>query len=403
MVMTFTTVVVDVTSRIFLSEYFLELFLSRNTRPTHTTLHDLCEFEVLIPWSISWREVELILYFIEEFFGNNRLVVSLTPIPTSSWVFIHTVVHRIIEDRVYSRDDQWFPTSSPHRSFFEEKSLYGSTTHAFMGYFLEYQLNIWSSLRIYGDFSTVSEIASFIRISKGCFMRKMSEFCFRLESSDDIYTSVIILELCLRAENHEEEFLIRSILEYLTVSSYFLKFPLIHEVNYWPEISSISRESIWSPGENWVIPSLSESIKESIESFASSWSFRWFTLSDDLDYIELISFCHLSHCLDLRLYRKGLSLIIFRWFSYIEAVGSRQGFFSKASNVFPRISSSCLRFRGWCFWSFERFNHSLEVIILQDTYMYFSTRKSRRKWEKRALRCYFFSCFFCITQIIWIT
>lgn len=387
MIMAFTTVVVDVTSWILLSEYFFELFLSCNPRSTESTLHYLREFEVLIPWSVSWREIELILYFIEEFFGNNRLVVSLTPISTSSRIFIHTVVHRIIEDRVYSRDDQWFSTSSPHRSFFEEKSLYGSTTHSLMSHFLEYKFDVWSPLRIYGDFSSISEITSFIRISKGCFMRKVSEFCFGFESSDDIYTPIIVLELCLRAEDHEEEFLIRSILEYLTVGSYFLKFSLIHEVNYWPKVSGISRQSIWSPGENRVIPSLSESIKEGIESFASSWSFRWLTLPDYFDHIELISFCDLPHCLDLRLYRESLSLIIFRWFSYIEAVGSNQSLFSKTSNVFPRISSSCLGFHGWCFWSFEHFNHSLEVIILQDTYMYFSTRKSRRKWEKRALRC----------------
>ena len=57
-------------------------------------------------------------------------------------------------------------------------------------------------------------------------------FCFRFESSDNIYTPIIVLELCLRAEDHEEEFLIGSILEYLTVSSDFLKLPLIHEVNY---------------------------------------------------------------------------------------------------------------------------------------------------------------------------
>lgn len=101
-----------------------------------------------------------------------------------------------------------------------------------MSYFLEYKLYIWSPLRIYSDFSAISEIASFIGISKWCFMREMSEFCFRLESSDNIYTPVIILELGLRAEDHEEKFLIGSILEYLTVRSYFLKFPLIHEIDY---------------------------------------------------------------------------------------------------------------------------------------------------------------------------
>lgn len=383
MIMTLATVVVDIASRIFLSKYFLKLFLSSNSGSTHSTLHDFCKFEVLISWSISWREIELILYFIEEFLGNNWLVVSFAPISTSSRVFIHTVVHRVIEDSVYGGDHEWFPTSCPHRSFFEEKSLYSSTTHSLISHFLEYELNVWSSLGIYGNFSSISEIASFIRISKWCFMRQMPELCFGLKSSNDIYASIIILELCLRAEDHEEEFLIRSILEYLTVGSYFLKLPLIHEIDHRSEISSISREPIWSPGENRVISSLSESIEESIKSFASSWSFRWFTLPDDLDNIELVSFCYLSHCLDLRLYWKGLSFIIFRWFSYIEAVGSNQSLFSKASNVFPRISSSCLRFRGWYFWSFERFNHSLEVIILQDTYMYFSTRKSRQKWEKR--------------------
>ena len=101
-------------------------------------------------------------------------------------------------------------------------------------------------------------------------MGKMSEFCFCLESSDDIYAPVIVLELGLRAEDHEEEFLIWCILEYLTISSDFLKFPLIHKIDHRPEVSSVSRESIWSPGENRVIPSLSESIKEGIESFASS-------------------------------------------------------------------------------------------------------------------------------------
>ena len=165
MIMALTTVVVDVTSRIFLSKYFFELFLSGNSGSTHATLHDLREFKVLISWSISWREIELILYFIEEFFGNNRFIVSLTPIPTSSRIFIHTVVHRIIEDRIYGRDDQWFPTPSSHRSFFEEKSLYSSTTHTLMSHFLEYELNVWSSLRIYGYLSTVSEVASFIGIS----------------------------------------------------------------------------------------------------------------------------------------------------------------------------------------------------------------------------------------------
>ena len=165
MVMTFTTVVVDITSRIILSEYFFELFLSGNPRSTHTTLHDLREFEVLISWSIPRWEIELILYFIEEFFRNNRLIVSLAPISTSSRIFIHTVVHRIIEDSVYSGDHEWFSTSCSHRSFFEEKSLYRSTTHTLMSHFLEYELNVWSSLGIYGYLSTVSEITSFIRVS----------------------------------------------------------------------------------------------------------------------------------------------------------------------------------------------------------------------------------------------
>lgn len=188
----------------------------------------------------------------------------------------------------------------------------------------------------------------------------MTKFCFRLKSSDNIYTPVIILELCLGAEDHEKEFLIWSILEYLTIGSYFLKLALIHEVNHRSKVSGISWEPIWSPGENRVISSLSESLKESIESFASSWSFRWFTLPDDFDYIEFISFCHLSHCLDLRLYRKGLSLIIFRWFSHIEAVGSRQGFFSEASNILPWISTLCLGLHRSYHRSFECFNHSLE-------------------------------------------
>ena len=63
-------------------------------------------------------------------------------------------------------------------------------------------------------------------------MRNMSRLCFGLESSYNIYTSIIIFELCLRAEDHEEKFLIRCILESLTVGSDFLKSSFIHEVNY---------------------------------------------------------------------------------------------------------------------------------------------------------------------------
>jgi hypothetical protein len=34
-----------------------------------------------------------------------------------------------------------------------------------MSYFLEYKLYVWSPLRIYSDFSAISEITSLIRIS----------------------------------------------------------------------------------------------------------------------------------------------------------------------------------------------------------------------------------------------
>lgn len=204
-------------------------------------------------------------------------------------------------------------------------------------------------------------------------MWKMSCFCFGLQSSNNIYTSIIIFELRLRAEDHEKEFLIRSILEYLTVGSDFLKFPLIHKVNDRSEISSVSREPIWCPGENRIVPSLPESFKESIESFASSWSFRRFTFPDDLYNIELISFCHLSHRFYLRFYRKGLPFVIFWWFSHIEAVGSYKSFFSESSNIFPWISSLCLRFHWWWRnssqsspeWSFESGYHSIIVSFLQ--------------------------------------
>ncbi len=72
-------------------------------------------------------------------------------------------------------------------------------------------------------------------------MWKMSEVCLSFKSSDNIDASIIVLKFCLGAENHEEEFFIGSILEYLPVGSYFMKESCIHEINDRSEISCISR------------------------------------------------------------------------------------------------------------------------------------------------------------------
>ncbi len=148
--------------------------------------------------------------------------------------------------------------------------MYSSSTHTFMSYFLKYEGYIGCSFRINSYPSSISHIASLIEISHGSFMRKMSSFCFCLKSSYNIDTSIIIFKLGLRAEDHEEEFLIWCILEYLTIRSYLMKSSLIHKVNHRSKISCISRKSIWSPGKDRIVFSLPESFKKSIESFSRS-------------------------------------------------------------------------------------------------------------------------------------
>ena len=139
-----------------------------------------------------------------------------------------------------------------------------------MSYFLKYKCYIWSSLRINSYPSSISHITSFIQVSHRSFMRKMPCFCFCFESSHDIDASIIIFEFGLRAEDHEKEFLIRSIFEYLTIGSYLMESSFIHKVNHRSKISCISRKSIWCPGKDRIVLSLSESFKKSIESFARS-------------------------------------------------------------------------------------------------------------------------------------
>ena len=239
--MVFAAVIVDIALWFAVANEFFEFLLSCYSGSTKSAFHDLGEFEVLVSWSIPWREIEMILHFVIEFLGNDGFVGSFAPMPTPFWIFIGSIVHGIIKDGIDSRYDYRFSTSCSHRSFILKPSLKWSATHTFIGDFLKHDFNVGGSLRIENNLSTISEIASLIEISKRCFVRKMSEVCFRFESSDNINASIIVLKFCLGAKNHEEEFLIGSVLEYLPVGSYFMEESCIHEINDRSEISSISR------------------------------------------------------------------------------------------------------------------------------------------------------------------
>lgn len=239
--MIFTTVIVDIALWFFVANEFFEFLLSCYSGSAKSAFHDLGEFEVLVSWSIPWREIEMILHFVIKFLGNDGFIGSFAPMPTPFWIFIGSIVHWIIKDGIDSWYDYRFPTSCSHRSFILKPSLKWSATHTFIGDFLKHDFNVGGSLRIENNLSTISEIASLIQVSKRCFVRKMSKVCLGFKSSDHIDTSIIVLEFCLGAENHEEEFLIGSVLEYLPVGSYFMKKSCIHEINHGSEISCISR------------------------------------------------------------------------------------------------------------------------------------------------------------------
>ena len=136
---------------------------------------------------------------------------SFVPITTSLRILKFSIVERTVEHTKYHAE------SKPLRIFRSESFLmskfpYLSSTKSIVHYPFKHLFYKWCSYRInlYMAFLTDSS-PSHKFVSYWHTSWSHAEFTFSLESSFHILRSIIILQLCLTTENHEEEFLIRII------------------------------------------------------------------------------------------------------------------------------------------------------------------------------------------------
>ncbi len=168
-------------------------------------------------------------------------------------------------------------------------------------------------------------------------MRDVAGRGLGLESPDHIDASIVVLELRLRAEDHEEELLVRGVLEDLPVRADLAEGSLVHEVDHGAEVPGVSREAVGSPREHRVVPPLPEPVDELVEAPTLSRGFCGLALAYDFDHVESVAFCYFPHCFQLGVYRESLPLILLGGFPRVEAVTVRGTLFPEAFRGAPRV------------------------------------------------------------------
>ena len=71
-----------------------------------------------------------------------------------------------------------------------------------------------------------------VYVAEGSSAWSPTHFALRSNATLDVDTFVVILELCLRAEDHKQELFIRTVGECLRVSADMKQLVLVHQVDY---------------------------------------------------------------------------------------------------------------------------------------------------------------------------
>src|SRR5665213_2035083 len=68
-----------------------------------------------------------------------------------------------------------------------------------------------------------------------------------------VYAPVVIFELRLAAKDHQEEFFIGRVREFLVERTYFFELLIVHEIDQLPKIARVSTQPIRSPSKDGVV------------------------------------------------------------------------------------------------------------------------------------------------------
>lgn len=189
-------------------------------------------------------------YLLEEFLRDDRFMGALVPIITAFRILELTMVERVIQNPIHLGEGDpliasCFEIRLGVQPFQERPAARASFRNE-----TEELLDRRSADGIDNDFTFVSIQAPLVQVAERRNARADAHLALVLESSFHIDPSVVVLQFRLRAEDHEEKFLVRGIRELLTGRSDFLQDSLIHEINERAKITSVPAETIRCPSHD---------------------------------------------------------------------------------------------------------------------------------------------------------
>src|SRR3989338_9943155 len=147
---------------------------------------------------------------------------ALVPVTALFWVLEDAVVERILKHHIHTTQRHILVAATLEVQFKLEPLVYLSPTPLFIRYFLEYLFNNGCAYRV--DHCVTFFIGMFlVVVANWRDSGAQSHFTPRPQTALHIYSSVIVFELRLRAEYHEQKLFVRIISEALAVGANLLK------------------------------------------------------------------------------------------------------------------------------------------------------------------------------------
>ena len=248
------------------------------------------------------------------------------PVARAPRVLIHTAVEGVLEGGVYvaHREGLIVPGCEP---YLFEPGVYLPSAPALVSRFLKHLFHDCRAVWVHGHFTLV--IAAFVvQVPDGGDSGEETHLSSGPKPALHVDTLVVVLELRLAPEDHEEELLVRVIRELLVEGAYLPEYTGVHEVYDLPKVSGVSGDTVRGPGEEAVVLVRDDVVDDFVEDGPLAGLLGRVALPLHLYDLETIPGCQGGHLLDLAIYRQSLHLVLLRALTGVQAVpdGFRRGF-----------------------------------------------------------------------------
>src|SRR3989344_4888381 len=146
--------------------------------------------------------LEMFLNFIEYIFCDNWLMFAGIPVATLFWILEHPVVKWVLKDNIYVAECNILIPSTFEVDLEFQPVVEFPATPLFVGHLFKHFLDYRRSLRI--NNRVAFPVGSLlVQISSRSNPRSQTHLTAHTESTPHVYSSIIILKLRLRAEDHQ--------------------------------------------------------------------------------------------------------------------------------------------------------------------------------------------------------